>query len=108
LDINDTCELQLKYQVDKSFRFKIILYSLKYKINWVTIFMKTHKIIGIIFDIDSTFFNCNISNIIITNKNSIAIAPTYTIINIKGIKLNPNNINKPEVFKNSNTNQKTE
>ena len=38
----------------------------------------------------------------------MAIAPTYTIINIKGIKLNPNNINRIEEFKNTKTNQKTE
>jgi len=44
----------------------------------------------------------------ITNKNNIAIAPTYTIININGIKLKPNNNNNAALFRNTKTNQKTE
>ena len=43
-----------------------------------------------------------------TKRNKIAIAPTYTIISINGIKLNPNNNNNAELFKNTNTNQNTE
>lgn len=64
--------------------------------------------IGIILDIDSILLSWRISNIIITNKNNIAIAPTYTIISIKGIKLNPNKIKRIEEFKKTNTNQNTE
>ena len=58
--------------------------------------------------IDSILFNCSISNIIITNKNNIAIAPTYTITIIKGTKLNPNSKRVAELFKKTNTNQNTE
>lgn len=64
--------------------------------------------IGIILVMESIFFKCRISSIIMTNKNKIAIAPTQTIINIKGIKLNPNNNNKAALLRKTNTNQKTE
>ncbi|MCJ8342202.1 MAG: hypothetical protein MJH09_05035 [Cetobacterium sp.] len=58
--------------------------------------------------IDVISINSIISNIIITNKNNIAIAPIYIIIIIKGIKFNPKDINNPEVVKKINTNQNTE
>ena len=82
--------------------------SLKYKKTCVNKFVKTHNTIGIMFDIVSTLLSCKISNIMITNKNNMAIAPTYTIISINGIKLKPINSNNPEVFRNTSTNQKTE
>jgi len=44
----------------------------------------------------------------ITNKNSMAIAPTYTIMSINGTKLKPINNSNAEVFKNTSTNQNTE
>jgi hypothetical protein len=49
-----------------------------------------------------------IFNIITTNKNKIAIAPTYTIKNIKAIKSTSIKINNIEVFINAIINQNTE
>ena len=66
------------------------------------------NIIGIIFVIEVISLICIISNIIITNKNKIAIAPTYIITNIKGIKFNPKEINNPDDDRKTKTNQKTE
>ena len=43
-----------------------------------------------------------------TNKNNIAIAPTYTIKNNKAKNSIPNNSNKTEVFANVNTKENTE
>ena len=53
-------------------------------------------------------FICITSNIIITKRNKIAIAPTYTIITIKGMKSTPSDINKLDVDKKTKTNQNTE
>ena len=70
--------------------------------------MITYTNIGIILIIEVISLNWIISIIIITNKNRIAIAPTYIIIIIKGIKSNPKEIKNPEELKNIKTNQKIE
>ena len=49
-----------------------------------------------------------IFNIIITNKNKTAIAPTYTIINKKEKNSTPNNNSKHAKLKNVNTKKSTE
>ena len=64
--------------------------------------------IGIILFKEVISLNWIISSIIITNKNKIAIAPTYIIIIIKGIKSKPKEIKNPEEFKNKKTNQNIE
>jgi hypothetical protein len=48
-----------------------------------------------------------IFNNIITNKNKIAIAPTYTIINKIGKNSIPNKSNNKAAFINASTNQNT-
>lgn len=54
------------------------------------------------------FFICIISNIIITNKNKITIAPIYIIINRNDKNSKFKLINKVNEKKNIATNQKTE
>ena len=66
------------------------------------------KIIGIILFILELLFICNTSNIIITNKNKITIAPTYIIINKNEINSKLKFIKIIKEKKNINTNQKTE
>ena len=59
-------------------------------------------------NIEVIFFNWIISNIIITNKNNIVIAPTYIIITTKPMKSKFKDIKNPELYKNTKTNQNIE
>ena len=70
--------------------------------------VKTIKTIGIILLILEFFFIWIISNIIITNKNKITIAPTYIIISNNDKNSKFKLINKAKEKKNTATSQKTE
>jgi len=90
----------------KELNIKLLLVN--NQINWLNIFIDIIIIIGIIWFIFPIFFNCKTSNIIITNKNNIVIAPTYIIINIKAIKSKFRVISNPALLIKTKTSQKIE
>ena len=92
---------QLKYEFNEN-SSKIILVTNKKKAPPIK--LPTGKYLKMSLEVD----NILRSNIIITNKNSTAIAPTYIIINNKAKNSHSNKNNNPEAVKKFKTRNKTE
>jgi len=87
---------------------KLILLYLKNHQDCVRIKILIMNSKGIILSMLLSFFSCIISNIIITKRNNIAIAPMYIMIIIKERNSKPNVIKNPALCKNTTTIQKIE